>query len=150
DRPRQSDPPTHRREPPPPKHPCGVAPRSSHRIESWLAPWQSPFLRAILPLELVQEYREHALRPRKVSKCGFYPCISMGETENQCSIETKGKDMPPSKDKPSPPERPDILRGTLDMMILKVLTAGPAHGYEVMQRIARASDEVILLEEGSL
>lgn len=74
----------------------------------------------------------------------------MGETENKCSIETKGKAMPPSKDQPSPPERPDILRGTLDMMILKVLTAGPAHGYEVMQRIARASEEVILLEEGSL
>jgi transcriptional regulator len=55
--------------------------------------------------------------------------------------------MPSPKDTP---ERPDILRGTLDMMILKVLTAGPAHGYEVMQRIARASDEVILLEEGSL
>lgn len=52
---------------------------------------------------------------------------------------------------PQPPrDRPDLLRGTVDMMILKVLTAGPAHGYEVMQRIARASEDIILLEEGSL
>lgn len=63
------------------------------------------------------------------------------------TIETKGEAMP---SKPDPDQRPDLLRGTLDMMILKVLTAGPAHGYEVMQRIARASEEVILLEEGSL
>lgn len=65
----------------------------------------------------------------------------------ETAIETKGEAMPSNT--PSP-DRPDLLRGTLDMMILKVLTAGPAHGYEVMQRIARASDEVILLEEGSL
>ncbi len=64
----------------------------------------------------------------------------------ETAIETKGEAMP-SK---TPDDKPDLLRGTLDMMILKVLTAGPAHGYEVMQRIARASDEVILLEEGSL
>lgn len=51
---------------------------------------------------------------------------------------------------PDPSERPDLLRGTLDMMILKVLTAGPAHGYEVMQRIANASEDLITLEEGSL
>lgn len=62
------------------------------------------------------------------------------------AIETKGEAVPTK----TPDDKPDLLRGTLDMMILKVLTAGPAHGYEVMQRIARASDQIILLEEGSL
>ncbi len=47
--------------------------------------------------------------------------------------------------KPSP-----LLRGTLDMMILKTVMSGPRHGYEITRRLAEASDEVILVEEGSL
>lgn len=45
---------------------------------------------------------------------------------------------------------PELLQGTLDMMILKTLTAGPNHGYGVMRRIRQVSDEVLQVEEGSL
>jgi len=44
----------------------------------------------------------------------------------------------------------DLLAGTLDMLILRILQAGPAHGLEIAQRIERQSDDVLLIEQGSL
>jgi PadR family transcriptional regulator PadR len=49
--------------------------------------------------------------------------------------------------RPAPPE---LLQGTLDMMILKTLSAEPNHGYGVMRRIRHVSGEVLQVEEGSL
>lgn len=43
-----------------------------------------------------------------------------------------------------------LLQGTLDMLILKVLTLGPMHGYAIVRRIQQISDEVLQVEEGSL
>jgi PadR family transcriptional regulator PadR len=45
---------------------------------------------------------------------------------------------------------PELLQGTLDMMILKTLSAAPNHGYGVMRRIRQVSNEVLQVEEGSL
>ncbi len=44
----------------------------------------------------------------------------------------------------------DMLAGTLDMLILRTLQTGPAHGLEIAQRIQRQSDDVLLVEQGSL
>jgi DNA-binding PadR family transcriptional regulator len=44
----------------------------------------------------------------------------------------------------------DLLQGTLDMLILKALSLGPLHGYGVIQRIRRLSDELLEVEQGSL
>src|ERR1044072_7922913 len=44
----------------------------------------------------------------------------------------------------------DLLPGTLDMMVLKVLTRGPMHGYAIAQILKQLSDEVLQVEEGSL
>jgi PadR family transcriptional regulator len=44
----------------------------------------------------------------------------------------------------------DLLAGTLDMMILQMLRAGPAHGLNIAQDIERRSDDVLLVEQGSL
>src|SRR6185436_19552815 len=44
----------------------------------------------------------------------------------------------------------DLLRGTLDLMILKTLTWGPAHGYAITSAIHRVTDGVLLVEEGAL
>jgi PadR family transcriptional regulator, regulatory protein PadR len=49
-----------------------------------------------------------------------------------------------------PASRPDLLQGTLDMMILKTLSPGPNHGYGIARRIRQVSDEVLTVEEGSL
>jgi len=44
----------------------------------------------------------------------------------------------------------DLIAGTLDMLILRTLQAGPAHGLFIAQRIERRSDDVLLVEQGSL
>ena len=51
---------------------------------------------------------------------------------------------------PLPSPRRDLLPGTLDMLILKTLTAQTMHGYGVAQHIHRLSRDVIRVEEGSL
>jgi transcriptional regulator len=45
---------------------------------------------------------------------------------------------------------PDILRGTLDLLILKALSWGPAHGYAVARWIQQATDDALAVSEGSL
>jgi PadR family transcriptional regulator PadR len=47
-------------------------------------------------------------------------------------------------------QKADLLQGTLDMLILKALSAGPMHGYGVGQRIERLAEEMLRVEEGSL
>jgi transcriptional regulator len=44
----------------------------------------------------------------------------------------------------------DPLTGTLEMLILRTLTIGPAHGYAIAQHIERLSDSVFRVEQGSL
>ena len=47
-------------------------------------------------------------------------------------------------------EKLDLLQGTLDMMVLRTLSAGQANGYEVAKAIERLSDEVFAVDHGSL
>lgn len=44
----------------------------------------------------------------------------------------------------------DLIAGTLDMLILGTLQAGPAHGLFIAESIERRSDDVLLVEQGSL
>ena len=46
--------------------------------------------------------------------------------------------------------KPDLLPGTLDMLILKTLKRAPLHGYGIAQSIKQLSDNVLTVEEGSL
>ncbi|PYV37704.1 MAG: PadR family transcriptional regulator [Acidobacteria bacterium] len=45
---------------------------------------------------------------------------------------------------------PELLQGTLDMLILQALTTGPMHGYAIVRKIQEVSEEVLRVEEGSL
>ena len=49
-----------------------------------------------------------------------------------------------------PNESADLLQGTVGILILKALLAGPTHGYGVARWIESATDDVLRLEEGSL
>ena len=44
----------------------------------------------------------------------------------------------------------ELIPGTLDMLILTMLTRSPLHGYAIAQSIKRISDDVLTVEEGSL
>lgn len=47
-------------------------------------------------------------------------------------------------------QKADLLKGTLDMLILKAVSLGPLHGYGIIQRIRQMSDEMLDVEQGSL
>jgi transcriptional regulator len=47
-------------------------------------------------------------------------------------------------------KRAEILQGTLDMLILQALVVGPAHGHTIAHVIERRSEDVLLIEHGSL
>ena len=44
----------------------------------------------------------------------------------------------------------DIPQGTLDLLILKVVTLGPLHGYAIAQRLQQISREVLQVQQGTL
>ena len=48
------------------------------------------------------------------------------------------------------PEAPDVLRGTLDLLVLKTLTLAPMHGWGISQRIQQFSRGVLDVNQGSL
>lgn len=47
-------------------------------------------------------------------------------------------------------EKTEVLKGTLDMLILKVVAFGPIHGYAISQRIQQISRDLFQVPEGSL
>ena len=59
--------------------------------------------------------------------------------------------MPVEKvDKPEKADKSDLLQGTLDMLILKIVALGPVHGYGISLRIRQISREVLQVQQGSL
>jgi PadR family transcriptional regulator, regulatory protein PadR len=46
--------------------------------------------------------------------------------------------------------RIELLQGTLDMLILRTLLLGPAHGHEIAKHIQRTTDDILQVEHGSL
>ena len=48
------------------------------------------------------------------------------------------------------PDRPELLQGTLDMLILRTLLTGPTHGHAITKHIQRTSDEMLQVDHGSL
>ncbi|HXN18447.1 MAG TPA: PadR family transcriptional regulator [Candidatus Binatus sp.] len=48
------------------------------------------------------------------------------------------------------PNRRELLQGTLDMLILRTLLFGPAHGHQIAKHIQRTTDDVLQVEHGSL
>jgi PadR family transcriptional regulator, regulatory protein PadR len=49
-----------------------------------------------------------------------------------------------------PPDAGDVLQGTLDLLILRTLILGPAHGHTIAHSIERTSENALDVEQGSL
>src|SRR5262245_24841780 len=47
-------------------------------------------------------------------------------------------------------KKPDAVQGTLDLLLLKVLSREPQHGYALASRIQQITDDALRVEEGSL
>jgi PadR family transcriptional regulator PadR len=58
------------------------------------------------------------------------------------AVDCLGINMPPSKS--------DLLQGTLDLLILQVVSLGPLHGYAIAQRLQQMSKDVLQVQQGSL
>src|SRR5215208_173887 len=50
----------------------------------------------------------------------------------------------------TPPIQGDMLQGTLDVLVLKTLALGPAHGHTIAHAIEQRSEDVLQVEHGSL
>ena len=50
----------------------------------------------------------------------------------------------------TPPLESDMVQGTLDLLVLRVLSGGPAHGHTIAYAIERRSEDVLQVEHGSL
>jgi PadR family transcriptional regulator PadR len=48
------------------------------------------------------------------------------------------------------PQKSDLLQGTLDVLILKIVALEPIHGYGISQRLRQISKEVLQVQQGSL
>lgn len=48
------------------------------------------------------------------------------------------------------PTKLQLLQGTLDMLILRTLLFGPAHGHQIAKHIQRTTDDVLQVQHGSL
>ena len=51
---------------------------------------------------------------------------------------------------PAESPKSDLLQGTLDVLILKIIALGPVHGYAVAQRLQQISRDVLQVQQGSL
>lgn len=58
--------------------------------------------------------------------------------------------MPKDDSSENPKSQPDLLQGTLDLLILRTLRPGPMHGWAIAQRIQQVSDDVLTVQQGSL
>jgi PadR family transcriptional regulator PadR len=47
-------------------------------------------------------------------------------------------------------DKTELLRGTLDMLVLRTLLIGPAHGHQIAKHIQRSTEDVLQVEHGSL
>jgi PadR family transcriptional regulator len=81
----------------------------------------------------------------------FHPLrfLNLLTTDGRMStiIETEGRMSSMEK---RTPKRADLLQGTLDMLVLRTLLCGPAHGHQIGKHIQRTTNDFLQMQHGSL
>lgn len=79
--------------------------------------------------------------------CHALPIVIRVVYKRPCiAIRVEGDDVVLKR----PPDAGEILQGTLDMLILRTLVMGPAHGHTIAQVIEHTSENALEVEQGSL
>jgi transcriptional regulator len=73
----------------------------------------------------------------------------VGEAGGRSADSDGGEGSSPPRER-GPFHRADLLKGTLDFLILKALTFGPEHGYGIARWLEDSSEDLLRIEEGSL
>ncbi len=108
-----------------------------------------PARRALDPVELTPvarlECRRRGFKRTEAGLRRISPLDSRQEGTNIPCRTSRRETMAEPKD-----SRSDLLQGTLDLLILRTLSAGPMHGWGISQRIQAVSDSVLVVNQGSL
>src|SRR6266545_2931934 len=67
-------------------------------------------------------------------------CASLRKRNSRCSIGNRGYMSKPT----------DLVQGTLDLLLLKIVALQPLHGWAIAQRLTQVSGDVLQVSEGSL
>ena len=70
-------------------------------------------------------------------------------TRDMLTFSSKSRILP-SRDDGSASKVPELLPGTLDLLVLRALVPGPMHGYGIAYRLKQVSDDVLQVGESSL
>jgi PadR family transcriptional regulator, regulatory protein PadR len=71
-------------------------------------------------------------------------------TGSSMSREAAGREPTVKSENSTKSDKSDLPQGTLDLLVLKVVTLGPIHGYAIAQRIQQISRDVLQVQQGSL
>src|ERR1700734_1070808 len=71
-------------------------------------------------------------------------------TGSSMSREAVGREPTVKSENSAKSDKSDLPQGTLDLLVLKVVTLGPIHGYAIAQRIQQISRDVLQVQQGSL
>jgi transcriptional regulator len=89
-----------------------------------------------------------------ITRLPDYPITQLTRFSHRISmgLDAEGSSMDTSHRNPMGVlnQRPDLLKGTLDLLILRTLQRGPMHGYDIAQQIRVRSEEILQVGEGSL
>ena len=87
--------------------------------------------------------------PRLLLKSALWNLISASQKPGRLSTMFLGR-ISTNRMPKETSERVELLQGTLDMLILRTLLFGPAHGHQIAKHIQRTTDDVLQVEHGSL
>lgn len=80
----------------------------------------------------------------------YHPATLLDIRESNVYHRILGEGRTSAMGKKQTPQRANLLQGTLDMLVLRTLLYGPAHGHQIGKHIQRTTNDFLQLQHGSL